>query len=95
MAAMAKFTTNLDANLLKINVGPFNKHDDESAHKSKPHLGPNTLQHLNTNTNTTNFPNTNTFANTLIRTVFKYKYKYFSQYLNTFKYFNFSNLVSR
>ena len=40
-------------------------------------------QYLNTNTNTINFPNTNTIANTLVRTVFKYKYKYFPQYLNT------------
>ena len=38
-------------------------------------------QYLNTNTNTINFPNTNTIANTLVRTVFKYKY--FPQYLNT------------
>ena len=40
-----------------------------------PDLGPNTL--LNTNTNTINIPKTNTIANTLVRTVFKYKYKYF------------------
>ena len=28
-------------------------------------------------TNTINIPKTNTIANTLVRTVFKYKYKYF------------------
>ena len=32
-------------------------------------------QYLNTNTNTINFPDTN--ANTFVRTIFKYKYKYF------------------
>ena len=32
MAATAKSTTNLDANVLKINAGPSNKHDDKSAH---------------------------------------------------------------
>ena len=36
MAATAKSTTNADADLLKINAGPSNKHDDKNAHKSKP-----------------------------------------------------------
>ena len=35
MAATAKSTTNADTDLLKINAGPSNKHDDKSACKSK------------------------------------------------------------
>ena len=36
MAATAKSTTNAYADLLKINAGPSNKHDDKSVHKFKP-----------------------------------------------------------
>ena len=36
MADTAKYTTNADADLLKINAGPSNKHYDKNAHKSKP-----------------------------------------------------------
>ena len=35
MATTAKSTTNPDADL-KITAGPSNKHEDKSAHKSKP-----------------------------------------------------------
>ena len=36
MAATAKSTTNPDADHLKSNAGPSNKHDDKSEHNSKP-----------------------------------------------------------
>ena len=48
MAATAKSTTNHVADLLKINAGASNKHDDKSAHKSKPcyHCGGKHSPHL-------------------------------------------------